>query len=156
MPRHLSWRWVTVSLVASLVLRAAGTEYVWQTNDIDYPSDEMRLQGDVMWDVTNTRLVAQCAAECLKHDDCRSFNFIRERRLCELSNSTHADPGAKLQSDPLSSYFTRDTFDVQQVGKGFEWVTSASYTVCITLSLGKIVIYKASINNGCVSDLVYP
>ena len=116
MPRHLSWRWVTVSLVASLVLRAAGTEYVWQTNDIDYPSDEMRLQGDVMWDVTNTRLVAQCAAECLKHDDCRSFNFIRERRLCELSNSTHADPGAKLQSDPLSSYFTRDTFDVHKVG----------------------------------------
>ena len=116
MLRHLSWRWVTVSLVASLVLRAAGTEYVWQTNDIDYPSDEMRLQGDVMWHVTNTRLVAQCAAECLKHDDCRSFNFIRERRLCELSNSTHADPGAKLQSDPLSSYFTIDTFDVHSVG----------------------------------------
>lgn len=116
MPRLLSWRWVALSFLACLINQAGATEYVWQTNDIDYPSDEMRLEGDVKWAVDNKSLVSECAAECLKRDACRSFNFVKERRLCQLSNSTHADPGANLLSDPLSSYFTRDTFDVDMVG----------------------------------------
>ncbi len=76
----------------------------------------MRLDGDSMLEIYNCTLVAQCASECLKRDVCRSFNFIEESRLCQLSNWTHEDPGAEIRPDHLSRYITRDTFTVDEVG----------------------------------------
>lgn len=57
---------------------------------------------------------AQCAMECLKKENCKSFNFLSSGRFCQLNDATHDDYPDDFADDE-ADYHLRDAFSIDPV-----------------------------------------
>ncbi|KAL5016463.1 hypothetical protein ScPMuIL_006052 [Solemya velum] len=60
---------------------------------------------------------AQCAMECLKKENCKSFNFLSSGRFCQLNDATHDDYPDDFADDE-ADYHLRDAFSIDPEALG--------------------------------------
>lgn len=75
------------------------------------------LKQHVIQEFSTKFQVTQCAMQCFKTPDCKSFNFEQRRKLCQLNNATHVDfPQHFYHDDQLEvEYHLKEAFSIPDV-----------------------------------------
>ncbi|KAK7100724.1 hypothetical protein V1264_023622 [Littorina saxatilis] len=120
---NVSVRWVTLLALVLMAVEVHGSQltnrlFLWTRLSENYASDGKMLTGHAVMVYSHKYVSSQCAMECLRHLQCKSFNFDRDSGRCELNNATHLDHPRDLVDSADSEYHVRESFSIDPEALG--------------------------------------
>ena len=73
-----------------------------------FHSAEKRVLKNFVYNTKTVHNYVICGRECSMDNDCKSFNFYKDIKLCELSNTSRAEHPEEFFKDQGSMYFDED------------------------------------------------
>ncbi|KAJ8306412.1 hypothetical protein KUTeg_016957 [Tegillarca granosa] len=73
------------------------------------------LKWHVIQEFSTKFQVTQCAMECFRMPNCKSFNFEKRHKLCQLNNATHVDFPQHFyhENQQEVEYHLKEAFSIQ-------------------------------------------
>ncbi|KAL8625611.1 hypothetical protein ACOMHN_043886 [Nucella lapillus] len=86
--------------------------FEWKRHAEDYTWAGKRLTGHSFLQYSHKYVASQCALECLRHHQCKSFNFDQGSGRCELNGATHLDFPSNITDNKNTEYHVRESFSI--------------------------------------------
>ncbi len=91
---------------------------VTQTSRGFFTQSNIRLAGSVISELKEVGSVLRCSALCCRTGSCRSFNYDRTGRYCQLNRETKQTKPGNVLEDPRYSYYEMENLRSQVLTAG--------------------------------------
>jgi hypothetical protein len=73
------------------------------------------LIGHVMYSEAGVQKEFICMNYCILYSECKSFNFSKEKKICELNNATRREYPDEFMKNDTFAYYEKLCFDTIKV-----------------------------------------
>ena len=89
--------------------------YLWNKKTITYDSEDKKLAGTILRDLTHQTLVTQCAWWMYRTPNAKAFNFNKDLNKCEILGESDETHPSKLSTATGWQFIRAGTFIIEEV-----------------------------------------